>query len=103
MQQDQSDLKEVADHIGSELEFLLPRIGLKLPEGVSGTEFMIGVLEGRSGIERDPALFSWLGVKILNATTGGEIHPDLASELSARIAQLSTRHSDGSSSGGSSA
>jgi len=59
-----ADLKEVADHIGSELEFLLPSIGLKLPEGLSGAEFMIGVFEGAAGIERDPALFSWLGVKI---------------------------------------
>jgi len=98
-----ADLKEVADHIGSELEFLLPSIGLKLPEGLSGAEFMIGVFEGAAGIERDPALFSWLGVKILNATTRGEIHPDLTSELSSRIAQLSTRRGDGSSSGGASA
>ncbi len=97
-----TDLKEVVEQIGSELEFLLPRMGLKLPEGISGAEFMIGVLEGVSGIEHDPALFSWLGVKILNATTAGEIHPDLASELSSRIAQLSTQR-DGSSSGGASA
>jgi hypothetical protein len=64
-----TDLKEVVDHIGPELEFLLPRLGLKLPEGVTGSQFLTEVLEGARGIDRDPALFSWLGVKILNATT----------------------------------
>jgi hypothetical protein len=85
-----TDLQEVVDHIGAELELLLPTLGLKLPEGVSGAQFLTGVLNGIPGIERDPALFSWFGVKILNANAG-DLHPDLAAELSARIALVAIR------------
>ncbi len=98
-----ADFKDVAEQIGSELEFLLPRLGLELPEGITGAQFLTEVLEGAPGIDRDPALFSWFGVKILNATMRDEIHPDLASELRARIAQLERQRGEDSNSGGASA
>jgi len=98
-----ADLKEVVEHIGSELEFLLPRLGLKLPEGVTGRQFLTEVLEGAPGIDRDPALFSWLGVKILNATLRDDVHQDLAVELSSRIAKVTPRNGEGAGLGGASA
>ncbi len=97
------DFKEVAEQIGSQLEFLLPRLGLELPEGITGAQFLTEVFEGAPGIDRDPALFSWFGVKILNATMRDEIDPDLASELRTSIAQLGRHRGGGSSSGGASA
>jgi hypothetical protein len=97
------DWTEPDEHIGEALESILPRFGLNLPRGMRGAQFMTEVREGAPGIDRDPALFAWLGVKILNAAYRDEIHPDLASELSARIAKVSARHDDPSSSGGASA
>ena len=98
-----ADFKEVADQIGSQLEFLLPRLGLELPEGITGAQFLTDVLEGAPGIDRDPALFSWFGVKILNATTRDEIHQGLASELRPRIAPLRRLRGEDSNPGGASA
>jgi len=76
--------QEVIEYIGLELETLLPSLDLKLPPGITGAQLLLEVLEGAPGFERDPALFSWFSVKILEAVMGN-VHPDLRSELHSRI------------------
>jgi hypothetical protein len=81
-------MEEPLDFASAGLEVLLPRFGLELPAGLSSKEFLRGILDGRPGIDSNPALFSWLTVKILNATAG-DVHPELASELRTLIAARS--------------
>ena len=86
-----AELQQVVEHIGSELEVLLPRLGLKLPGGVTGPQFLTEILEGAPGVDRDRAFFTYLGVKILNATLRDDLDPDLAEDLRSRIAKVYPR------------